>query len=154
MKPNIYRGFTLIEILVVVAIIAIIGSVVMTYVYDATVRGRDSQRKQNVDQLVKAVNLYFSENGYLPRNQSGWCTYISNPDSGYGTAFQADLEPYMKTFQFDPTKRGQIGDYLFNNTDNTSGHYVLCANMEQPTGNTYDHSSCVGGTVYNYCVTQ
>src|SRR3989344_5494815 len=124
MKINLKHGFTLIELLVVIAIIAIIGSVVIGQTYSATVRSRDNNRKQNIDQMVKAISLYFSENGYLPRNQSGWCTYISNQTSGYGAAFQSDLEPYMKTFQFDPTKQGQVGDYLFNNIDNTSGYYT------------------------------
>ena len=151
---NMKKGFTLIELLVVIAIIAIIAGVVITFTYSATVRGRDIRRKQNVDQIVKAINLYFSENGHLPQNQTGWCTYISNTTSGYGAAFQTDLEPYMRTFQFDPTKHGQVGDYLFSSTDNVNGHYTLCANMEQNTGDSYDYSSCVGGTVYNYCVTQ
>jgi|SRR3989344_7376977 len=150
----IKKGFTLIELLVVVAIIAIIASVVIGYVYDATSRGRDNRRKQNVDQIVKAVNMYFSANGYLPRNQTGWCTYISNPTNGYGAAFQADIEPYMKTVQLDPTKHNMVGDYLYKNTDNANGHFVVCANMERPTGDTYDYTTCTGGAVYNYCVTQ
>ncbi|HEY4505553.1 MAG TPA: prepilin-type N-terminal cleavage/methylation domain-containing protein [Candidatus Paceibacterota bacterium] len=153
---NLKSGFTLIELLVVIAIIAIIASVVVGFVYEGTVRGRDTRRKENLDQMVKAINSYFSDNGYLPENQTGWCTYISNPTSGYGDAFQADLQPYMSTIQLDPTKHNDVGDYLFYNTDNRAGHYVICANMEQSSsanGN-YDYSACTGGAVYNYCLTQ
>src|SRR3989344_394899 len=150
----IKKGFTLIELLVVVAIIAIIASVVIGYVYDATSRGRDNRRKQNVDQIVKAVNMYFSANGRLPRNQTGWCTYISNPTNGYGAAFQADISPYMNPVQLDPTRAGSVGDYLFKSVSNPNGQYELCAIMERPTGQTYDQSSCFDGTVYNYCITQ
>ena len=153
-KNNSRSGFTLIELLVVVAIIAIIASVVIGYVYQATSKGRDVRRKQNIDQIAKAVNLYFSENGFLPGNQNGWCTYISNPTNGYGDAFQTELLPYMKNIQLDPTKHGQVGDYLFSITDNTGGHYSLCANLENDTGQSYDYSLCTGGAVYNYCVTQ
>ena len=154
MKNRQKQGFTLIEILVVVAVIAIISSVVMSYVFSATVRGRDSRRKQNVDQIVKAVGLFFNENGFLPRNETGWCTYISNTTSGYGPAFQNDLLPYMKTMQFDPTKKGMVGDYLYKNVDNTGGRFVVCANLEIATGNNFDYGTCVGGTTYNYCLTQ
>lgn len=154
MRNKLNKGFTIIEILVVVAIIAIIASIVMSYVYSATVRGRDSRRKQDVDQIVKAVNMYFSANGVLPRDETGWCTYVSNTESNYGQDFQDDLLPYMKTVPSDPTKKGMVGDYLYKNTDNTGGHFVICANMEQATGDSYDYSSCPGGTTYNYCLSQ
>ena len=152
--PKFTTGFTLIELLVVIAIIAIIAGVVMGYTYEATSKGRDSQRKQNIDQIVKAVNFYFSDNGHLPGNADGWCTYISNPTNGYGAAFTADLLPYMKTIPLDPSKHNQVGDYLFSVTSNVSGHYSLCANLENSTGQSYDYSSCTGGSVYNYCLTQ
>lgn len=156
MNTKFKKGFTLIELLVVIAVIAIISSIVMAYVYDATSRGRDTRRKQNVDQLVKAINLFFSEKGNLPMNQTGWCTYISNTTGGSGAAFQADIQPYMKSIQLDPTNSGQVGDYLYDSLDNVGGHFVVCANMERASnGNAGgDYSSCVGGTTYNYCITQ
>ena len=153
-KTNSQSGFTLIELLVVIAIIAILASVIMGYVYQATSKGRDSQRKQNIDQIVKAVNFYFSDNGHLPGDTDGWCTYISNPTNGYGDTFTTDLVPYIKTMPLDPTKHNQVGDYLFSVTNNNSGHYSLCANLENDTGQSYDYSSCTGGAVYNYCLTQ
>jgi hypothetical protein len=109
-----------------------------------------------MDQLVKAINFYFSDQGHLPRNQTGWCTYISNTANNYGADFQADLQPYLNNMQFDPTKAGGVGDYLYYSMDNTNGHYAMCANMEQASqanGN-YDYSSCTNGAVYNYCLTQ
>jgi len=152
MKNN--KGFTLIEILVVVAIIAILSAVVISNMGEFSKRGRDAKRKENIDQITKAINLYFNENGHLPGNLTGWCTYISNTSGGYGTAFQSALAPHMKVIPFDPTKRGQVGDYLFNNVNNSIGKYELCAILEDSTGNSYDKTSCLNGTVYNYCVTQ
>ena len=155
--PKLVSGFTLIELLIVITVIILISSVVIGYVNSATVRGRDAKRQQNLDQIAKAINLYFSVNGSLPQNATGWCTYISNsggPAPGYQALFASDLALYMKNIPLDPTKAGQVGDYLFSNTDNAKGNYSLCANMERPTGKSYDFSSCVGGAVYNYCITQ
>ena len=154
METDFKKGFTLVELLVVVAIIVTIVSIVTSFLSSASMRSRDGRRKQNVDQTVKAISLFFNENGYLPLNETGWCTYISNPESGYGAAFQLAITPHMKLIQFDPTKAGQVGDYLYKNVDNINGHFVFCANMEVSTGNSYDHSSCLGGTTYNYCVIQ
>ena len=154
LKNNTKKGFTLIELLIVVTIIVLIASVVIGYVSQVGIKGRDSRRKQNIDQIAKAINLFFNDKGYLPQNATGWCTYISNSNSGLGQAFQADLEPYMKNIPLDPNKAGSVGDYLFSNTDNTGGKYTLCANLEASTGNNYDFSGCLGGAVYNYCITQ
>ncbi len=154
MKIKLNKGFTLIELLVVVAIIGILSYVVIGYVYEANAKGRDARRKENIDQIAKAINMFYSENGSLPGNQTGWCSYISNPTPGYGDVFQEDLEPYMNPIQLDPALHGQVGDYLFKNIQNSTGQYELCANLERGTNGTYDQSACAGGVVYNYCITQ
>ncbi len=150
-------GFTLVELLIVITIIALLSGVVIGYVSDAGKKGRDSKRMQNIDQLAKAINLYFSQDGSLPTGTTGWCTYISNPDGpapGYNKQFANDIAPYIANVPLDPTKAGMVGDYLFDNMDNVKGSYALCANLENPTGKTYDYTSCTGGAVYNYCITQ
>ncbi len=156
MKNKFHSGFTWVELLVVISVITIITGIIVGYLYEGAVRGRDTHRKENIDQMAKAIDFYFSDNGYLPENQTGWCTYISNSLNGYGAAFQSDLLPYMKHMQFDPIKSGRVGDYLFNNLNNTAGHYAICAQMEQSSASNgnYDYTSCVGGAVYNYCIIQ
>ena len=155
---NDYRkGFSLIELMVIVSIIAFITSIFVGYVRQSTSRGRDLRRKQNVDQIVKSINFYFNDRGSLPRNQTGWCTYISNTGGvapGYKVLFAQDISPYMPVLQYDPTNESSVGDYLYNNTDNNNGHYTVCAIMEVPTGKSYDYSACIGGTIYNYCISQ
>jgi len=58
----------------------------------------------------------------------------------------------MPNVPFDPKFPKQAGDYFYKNLDGTS-KYTLCANMENPTGKSYDYSTpCAGGMVYNYCI--
>ena len=62
------RGFTLLEILLVVAIIAILAGIVIVAINPAKQLGnaRDSQRKSDINTLYKAVNQYLIDQGTLP----------------------------------------------------------------------------------------
>jgi len=59
-------GFTLIEILVVVAIIGILASVILVSVTSARARARDIKRVSDIRQLRTALELYFGNNGEYP----------------------------------------------------------------------------------------
>lgn len=65
-------GFTLIEILVVVAIIGIIASVVMVSLSTARSKGRDARRKADLVQLQKALELYENTNSNYPDTGGAW----------------------------------------------------------------------------------
>lgn len=151
------KGFTLIELLVVISLVSFFSSIVIGFVRQSVTKSNDVRRKQNVDQIVKAINFYFNDNGYLPQKSDDWCSYISNPNGpppGYGQAFQLSVQPYMKTVPLDPTRSGQVGDYLYKANSNANGHFDVCAIMEIPTGQVYDYTYCLGGTIYNYCIKQ
>lgn len=59
-------GFTLIEILIVVAIIGVISGVVFTALSQARLKGRDSKRKGDLVQLQKALEIYYNTNNRYP----------------------------------------------------------------------------------------
>lgn len=65
------RGFTLIELLVVIAIIGILSSVVLASLNAARAKARDAARITQVQQIAKAIELYYLDNGYYPRIQHG-----------------------------------------------------------------------------------
>ncbi len=74
MNPNTKNrnlGFTLIEILVVVAIIGMISAVVMVSLRTARAKGRDAKRKSDLVQLQKALELYQLNNNGYPLTGSG-----------------------------------------------------------------------------------
>ena len=149
-------GFTLIELLVVIAIIGILSSVVLASLNTARDKANDARRKADIRTIAVAINQYYLENNYLPRNQSGWCTYISNPTSGYGAGFQSDLTPFLRTVPLDPMRANQVGDYFYSNDNNNTGKFTLCAFLATPTGQSYagtGYTGCIGWTnSYNYCV--
>lgn len=65
-------GFTLIEILVVVAIIGMISGVVMVSLTTARAKARDVKRKSDLVQLQKALALYENTNNGFPSTGGGW----------------------------------------------------------------------------------
>jgi prepilin-type N-terminal cleavage/methylation domain-containing protein len=156
---SLKKGFTLIELLVVIAIIALFATVVIGYVNQGTSRGRNTRRATNLDQLVKAINIYYNTNGSLPV-ATGFCGTVSEAAA---SAFRTAVQPYLKNMQYDPTKGSQTGDYVLYATNAGAGQYRVCANMEapnvgnqSPVWNAGTSGGCVGAgaTTYNYCLTQ
>ncbi len=70
-NKNARKGFTLIEILVVVAIIAILASVVLIGLGPAQKAGRDARRISDLRQIQNGVELYFSHCGSYPYAAGG-----------------------------------------------------------------------------------
>ena len=61
-------GFTLIEILVVVAIIGLLAVIVTVAFSSARVRSRDSVRLSDVNRIQTALNLYWQATGVYPNS--------------------------------------------------------------------------------------
>jgi general secretion pathway protein G len=63
---NNKRGFTLIEILIVVAIIAILASIVIVGLGPAQQSGRDARRISDLQSIRTALQLYYGKCGFYP----------------------------------------------------------------------------------------
>jgi prepilin-type N-terminal cleavage/methylation domain-containing protein len=59
------RGFTLIELLVVISIIGLLSTVVLSAVNSARAKASDSTKIQALNQLKRAMELYYDNNGGL-----------------------------------------------------------------------------------------
>lgn len=60
------KGFTLIEILIVVAIIGVLASIVLVGLGPAQKQGRDARRLSDIRQVQTGLELYFQKCGYYP----------------------------------------------------------------------------------------
>ena len=58
---NKQKGFTLIELLVVISIIGLLASVVLVALSGARKKSRDAKRVADLNQLSKAMELYFND---------------------------------------------------------------------------------------------
>ena len=63
------KGFTLVEILIVVAIVALVGTLAVVAVNSARSKQRDATRLANVRQLQSALEDYFNETNEYPSGE-------------------------------------------------------------------------------------
>jgi len=66
LRTRFTKGFTLIEILIVVAIIAILSSIVLIGIGPTQQLGRDARRASDLHAIQVALSLYFTKNGAYP----------------------------------------------------------------------------------------
>ncbi len=62
------KGFTLIELVVVVGIIAILVMIIVSYLGEARNRGDDARRIADIKQIQTALGLYYSSHQNYPSN--------------------------------------------------------------------------------------
>lgn len=63
MKRKRHTGFTIVELLIVIVVIAILASISIVAFSGIQQRARDSQRKQDLGNIVKLLAIYQSDNG-------------------------------------------------------------------------------------------
>ena len=76
------RGFTLIEIMVVVVIIGILGALVVPKLMDKPHQARVTAAKSDIGQLMQALKLYKLDNQRYPTTEQGLQALIAKPTSG------------------------------------------------------------------------
>ena len=68
MKRQLQRGFTLIELMIVVAIIGILAAIAIPQYQDYTIRARVSEAVNLASAAKSAVAEYFNTNQFMPEN--------------------------------------------------------------------------------------
>ncbi len=131
------KGFTLVELMVVIAIIAILAVAGLVLFTTATKNARDSKRRADVDAIAKAIE----QNA----NPVGTPKYSAVTSSWFQNGIPADP-----------------GNFSYTYPTTTGSQYTVCSELESGYGN----SSIAGGpstnnagnyttpasTVYYYCL--
>ena len=66
MKKTNEKGFTLVELLVVVSIIGLLSTLAIVALGSARTKARDAKRVSDMRQIATALEMYFSDNDYYP----------------------------------------------------------------------------------------
>jgi prepilin-type N-terminal cleavage/methylation domain-containing protein len=76
-KSRSQKGFTLVELLVVISIIGVLATLVLLQLGTARARARDTKRITDVNQIRTAVESYFEDNGGKYPSAATWETDIA-----------------------------------------------------------------------------
>ena len=95
------RGFTLIEIMVVVVILGILAAVVVPRIMDRPDDARIAKAKQDIRVLESSLNLYKLDNFYYPSTQQGLDALVTKP-SGEPQPKNYKQGGYIKSLPKDP----------------------------------------------------
>lgn len=143
-------GFTLIEILIVIVILGVLSSLISGNFINSLKKGNDTKRKTDLDQVRKALELFYEDSGTypsftgnkIPANES----FCLNDDCGAGS------KVYMQKLPSD-TKSGCFYAYY---TD-AKTYYKIYSFIENPDDNGggvkqagYGVSCCSDGTKCKY----
>ena len=134
------KGFTLVELLIVVAIIGILSTLLTANFIGVRQRSRDAQRKADLKQMQSSLELYRADQGVYPTAISNCGTSFKSPDCVSST--------YMQKVPLDPN--GAAYTYSSNGTI-----YSIIACIENGSDSQKDAtnvSPCNGTSSFSYTV--
>jgi general secretion pathway protein G len=151
------KGFTLMELIVAMAILAILTTGGLTTYTRSLKRGRDAQRKSDLSQIQKALELYFNDKSSYPLdNGSGQIGSDACQGSTcvWGTSAFEDSTGtvYMKLLPQDPIE----SQSYFYRADTDGLWYQLYAKLENnddPQAQSFADPPKCGTNDCNYGVT-
>jgi general secretion pathway protein G len=109
-----HKGFSLIEIMVVVVILGILASIVVPKIISRPDEARVVKAKQDILAIQNALDLYRLDNGFYPSSDQGLEALVVKPTSD---PIPTNWKQYLKKLPKDPWNRpylylnpGQHGD--------------------------------------------
>lgn len=154
------QAFTLIEILIVVAIIGILASIALIGLGGTRVKARDSKRIAEVRQIQSALELYFNRCGWYPGEDNCGASFAAPAD---WAAVRSALTTGLGVTNVPATDPG--GDPYLYAVDSAGDSYILGATLEadnlvlkddidDATGYSpaIDCADDPAGPKFNYCV--
>jgi general secretion pathway protein G len=76
------RGFTMIELMVVIVILGILAGLIVPRIMDRPAQAKQLKAKMTIESLSAALKLYKLDNGSYPSTEQGLQALVQSPGSG------------------------------------------------------------------------
>lgn len=130
MKPT--RGFTLIEIMVVITILGILAALIVPRVVGRTDDARITAAKTDISAILQALKVYRLDNSRYPTTEQGLRALLEKPtidpipnnwkSGGYLERSSVPKDPWGKEYQYlSPGLRGEIDVFSFGRDGQSGG---------------------------------
>ncbi|MFA4890242.1 MAG: type II secretion system protein [Candidatus Paceibacterota bacterium] len=129
------RGFTLIELMVSIAIIGILASLMYINITGVKAKNRDAQRLIRVNEIVKALNIYYADAQLFP-------IYNGNVTGSDSMSLALKTAGSISQAPVDPMNSGS---YVFSYQSTDGTDFILSFCLE--TNTIQGYSQGCGNTI-------
>lgn len=128
------RGFTLIEIMVVVVILAVLGALVVPKVLENVDKARVTRAKSDIQAIETALDLYRLDNFKYPTTEQGLQALVTQPVDQSVTNYRSG--GYLKSLPIDPWNGSY--QYISPGSDGRDYEIISYGRDGKPGGEGYD----------------
>src|ERR1700742_2969023 len=127
-------GFTLIEIMVVVVILAVLGALVVPKILENVDKARVTRAQSDIRAIETALDLYRLDNFKYPTTEQGLQALVTQPNDPTLTNYRTG--GYLPSTPKDPWNRPY--QYTSPSSDGKDYEILTLGRDGQPGGNGYD----------------
>jgi general secretion pathway protein G len=126
------HGFTLIELMVVIAILGILAALIVPRFVGFTDDAKVSAARQDVASIMQALKIYRIDNGMYPTTEQGLRALIARPTTepipsnwrqgGYLERSSVPVDPWKREYKYlNPGLRGEIDVFSYGRDGQPGG---------------------------------
>lgn len=150
-------GFTLLELLVVVTILGLLAAVGMGQYQTSQMKARDAQRKSDLSNIARALEMYYNDYGSYPEDNDDGNIVVDGTARLWGASFETDDAVYMKVLPRDPEASATDDpDWDYCYMSDGANEFMLFARLENENDDDYQdafsNTDC-GNIDYTYVIT-